>query len=237
MNIKREFILSKNNLPLYDITNFTAIDYPNHLATIFWFAGCNMRCDYCYNKSIVFGEAKISQKKAIDFLKTRVNLLEGVVLSGGECTQNSSIFEFCQEIKSLGFKIKIDTNGTNPKILRKLIKNSLVDFISLDYKAPKNRFLKITKNRDFEQFSKTLKYLIKKEFDFEVRTTIHTGLLNEDDINKIIKDLSKNGYRGDYYLQSFIYDKETIGKMQKEKREIDRDKISKDITIIYRDNL
>ena len=180
--------MSKNDLLLYDITKFTAIDYPNHLATIFWFAGCNMRCDYCYNKSIVFGKGKISQKEAIDFLKTRINLLEGVVLSGGECTLNPNIFKLCQEIKSLGFKIKIDTNGTNPKMIKKMIKNSLIDFISLDYKAPNEKFYQITKNRNFEDFEKTLKYLIKKDFSFEVRTTIHSKLLNVEDINKIFQE-------------------------------------------------
>jgi len=226
--------LSKSDLSLYDITKFTAIDYPNHLATIFWFAGCNMRCDYCYNKSIVFGNGKISQQEAIDFLKTRINLLEGVVLSGGECTLNPNIFKLCQEIKSLGFKIKIDTNGTNPKMIKKLIKNSLVDFISLDYKAPNEKFYQITKNRNFSDFEKTLKYLIKKEFDFEVRTTIHSQLLNEDDINKIIKDLFKKGYKNSYFLQNFIYDNDTIGNISQKNKKVSKEKILNIIDVKYR---
>ena len=85
--------------PLYDITPFTALDYPDHLATIFWFAKCDMQCAYCYNKDIVFGEGKMTEEDAISFLKSRIGLLEGVVLSGGEATLYSSLIEFCQKIK------------------------------------------------------------------------------------------------------------------------------------------
>ena len=164
--------------PLYDITPFTALDYPDHLAAIFWFAKCNMRCVYCYNKDIVFGEGEITEEEAIAFLQSRVGLLEAVVLSGGEATLYSDLEAFCKKIKQLKFKIKLDTNGLNPEMIQVLVENRLVDYISLDYKAPKEKYFEITKDKHFDSFSKTLNFLIQKQFSFEVRTTIHSDLLS-----------------------------------------------------------
>ena len=220
--------------PIYDITKFTALDYPEHLAAIIWFARCNMRCPYCYNTDIVFGEGKISEDEALKFLKSRIGLLEGVVLSGGECTLQEGILDFCQKIKELGFKIKLDTNATQYEKVVSLVENSLIDYIAVDYKAPEYKFHKITKNTNFENFSKTVDYLIKKEFLFEARTTVHSSLLDEDDINWIIKDLQNRGYKGIYYLQNFLYDENTIDKVEKQKKELDRSKIVDLIKIEYR---
>ncbi len=237
-NTKRGYNLSKEfhtDRPLYDITRFTTLDFPQNLASVFWFCKCNMRCPYCYNTPIVFGDGKIEIKEALDFLKTRQNRLTGVVLSGGECTLYPHLYELCQEIKNLGFKIKIDTNGTNPKLIKKLIQNSLVDYIALDYKAPKEIFEKITQNKNFKDFQTTLKYLIYTNFNFEVRTTVHSDLLNENDINKIINDLQKQGYDNTYYLQNYLHVEDTIGKLENQKRVIDVDKLSKKIEIELRE--
>jgi pyruvate formate lyase activating enzyme len=86
------------------------LDYPNYLATIFWFAGCKMRCLYCYNRDIVFGDGKVSIDEALSFLDSRKGLLEGVVLSGGDASLYDGLANFCQKIKERGFKIKLDTN-------------------------------------------------------------------------------------------------------------------------------
>lgn len=135
---------SLNAKIIYDLTSFTHLDYPNHLSCIVWFSGCNMRCDYCYNKDIVFAkEGKYSCNDILEFLKTRVNLLEAVVLSGGEATSHDLI-PFCKEIKKLGFKIKLDTNGTNYELVKELLDLELLDFIALDYKAPKSKYKAIT---------------------------------------------------------------------------------------------
>lgn len=222
------------NRPLYDITPFTALDYPDHLATIFWFAKCNMRCLYCYNRDIVFGEGKISIEEALNFLKSRKNLLEGVVLSGGEATYYNALIAFCQAIKALGFKIKLDTNGVNPKMVEHLIHQKLVDYIALDYKAPKEKFLSITKNKHFDDFSKTLNFLIRKKFPFEVRTTVHGDLIRVEEVNRIIKDLHKRGYHGTYYLQPFLFTPETIGKVKKEQKPFDFSKLSTELKVIIR---
>lgn len=220
--------------PLYDITPFTALDYPDHLAAIFWFAKCNMRCVYCYNKDIVFGEGEITEEEAIAFLQSRVGLLEAVVLSGGEATLYNDLVEFCKKIKQLKFKIKLDTNGLNPKLVQILVENRLVDYISLDYKAPKEKYFEITKDKHFDSFSKTLNFLIQKQFSFEVRTTIHSDLLRVEEINRIIKDLIKRGYSGTYYLQPFVFTENTIGKIQEEKNTFDTSQLSSALKVVWR---
>lgn len=220
--------------PLYDITPFTALDYPAHLAAIFWFAKCNMRCPYCYNKDIVFGEGEISEEEAINFLQSRVGLLEGVVLSGGEATLYSDLPAFCRKIKQLKFKIKLDTNGLNPQMVRELVENKLVDYIALDYKAPKEKYLEVTKDKHFNIFSKTLDYLIESGFPFEVRTTVHSDMLRVEEINRIIKDLRRRGYSGTYYLQLFVMTDTTIGRMKKPQTPFDTARLSKELKVVWR---
>ncbi|MDD3602801.1 MAG: anaerobic ribonucleoside-triphosphate reductase activating protein [Sulfurovum sp.] len=220
--------------PLYDITPFTALDFPDHLAAIFWFAKCQMQCVYCYNKDIVFGDGKISKEEALSFLQKRKGLLEGVVLSGGEATLYADLVEFCRQIKALDYKIKLDTNGLNPQIVSALVENDLVDYIALDYKAPKQKFEAITKNKHFDIFSSTLEYLLGKAFPFEVRTTIHSDLLQPEDINQIIDDLKKRGYENTYYLQKFVYTPDTIGKVEEQKDVFDISKLSADLKVIWR---
>ncbi len=230
--------MSKNSLtdrPIYDITKFTTLDFPKNLAAILWFCGCNMRCPYCYNSPIVFGSGTISIQETLDFLKTRINKLTGVVLSGGECTLYPNLEELCNEIKSLGFKIKIDTNGTNPKLIKKLIKNELVDYIALDYKAPKNKFESITKNTNFNAFENTLNSLIQADFPFETRTTVHSDLLNEEDINCIIDDLYSKNYSRIYYIQNYLHAEDNVGQITAQNHPIETNKISDKIDTNFRE--
>ncbi len=219
---------------IYDITPFTLLDYPEHLAAIFWFAKCQMRCIYCYNRDMVLGEGKISEQEALAFLQSRRGLLEGVVLSGGEATLYEELGAFAKSIKDLGFKIKLDTNGLNPAMVRMLVENGLIDYIALDYKAPKEKFLSITRDKHFDAFSQTLNYLIEKEFAFEVRTTVHSDILRAEEINRIIQDLDRRGYKGVYYLQHFLYTDTHIGRVKKEKTPFEREKLLKEIPVVWR---
>ncbi|UPT77784.1 anaerobic ribonucleoside-triphosphate reductase activating protein [Sulfurovum sp. XGS-02] len=220
--------------PLYDITPFTVLDYPDHLAAIFWFSKCNMRCVYCYNKDIVLREGNMDEGEALAFLKSRRGLLEAVVLSGGEATLYKDLALFCKRIKELKFKIKLDTNGLNPEMVQLLVENSLVDYIALDYKAPKEKYLEITKDKHFDNFSRTLNFLIRKEFAFEVRTTVHSDLLRAEEINRIMNDLVKRGYGGTYYLQPFVFTENTIGKIQVAKAPLDTARISNALKVVWR---
>ncbi len=220
--------------PIYDITPFTMLDYPDHLAAIFWFSGCKLRCRYCYNRDIVFGEGKISIDDALEFLDSREGLLEGVVLSGGDASLYEGLVEFCQKLKARGLKIKLDTNGVNFKKIYEMVEDRLVDYIALDYKAPKEKYYTITKDRHFHFFSETLDYLIQKEFPFEVRTTVHSDLIRVEEVNRIIKDLIKRGYKNSYYLQPFVFVDNTLGKVKEEKSTFDNSKLLSGIDIVWR---
>ncbi|EDM23606.1 anaerobic ribonucleoside-triphosphate reductase activating protein [Caminibacter mediatlanticus] len=211
-------------LGIYAIQKFSSLDFPNRLSCILWFSGCNMRCPYCYNKDIVFGKKQIEKDEVIEFLKTRVGLLDGVVFTGGEATLYKDIVPFAKKIKNLGFEIKLDTNGINFEVIKELIDKKLVDYIALDFKAPKNKFYEITKNKNYEKFEKTLDFLINSNIKFEVRTTVHTDLLDEEDINEIIKVLKDKGYKGVYYLQNF-FDVETLDNLPPQKRKLDTSKL------------
>jgi len=229
--LKKKFLARKN---IFDITKFTTLDYPDHLSCIVWFAKCNMRCPYCYNPQIVNGEGILTNEEFLNFLKSRKGKLDAVVLSGGECTINPDIVELCEEIKELGFKIKIDTNGLNPDVLKELIDLSLVDFIALDYKAPADKFKAITKNNSIEKFYKTLDMLIDRKFPFETRTTVHSELLKEEDINAIIFDLSERKYTGTYYLQNYLHVEETMEKLPEFSSTINKSLLDNTIPISFR---
>ena len=222
-------------LGIYSFQKFSSLDFPGRLAAIIWFSGCNMRCPYCYNKDVVFGQKQIEEDEVLDFLKKRVGLLDGVSFTGGEATLYKNLIPFSRKIKDLGFDIKLDTNGINFDVIKEMIEQKLVDYIALDFKAPPEKFEKITKNRHYEKFEKTLDFLIGSDVDFEVRTTIHTDLLDENDINEIIKILHQKGYKGTYYLQNFFEtDKETIGNIGPQKRKLDTSKLLDLIPLEFR---
>ena len=233
MSINKESSLSKTKV-IYDLTKFTHLDYPNHLACIVWFSGCNMRCDYCYNKDIVFAKTgSYSYSDILEFLKTRINLLDAVVLSGGEATSHDLI-NFCKQIKKLGFLIKLDTNGTNPDIIKELLNLNLLDFVALDYKAPENKFLKITHSNKYNEFSNTLDILLACGIDFEARTTLNNDLLNEKDINLIIDDLFKRNYKKNYYIQKFLDTNNNIANLSTPINSFNKSLLSDKIKIIFR---
>lgn len=219
--------------PISQITPFTTLDYAEHLACIVWFSGCNMRCPYCYNIDIVLKNGTKSVDELITFLKKRKSLLDGVVLSGGECTLYRDIKPLCKTIKDLGFDIKIDTNGTNPNLLHELIVENLIDFVALDFKALKDKYFTLTHTNFFENFEKSLKILIDSDIDFEVRTTVHEDFLNEKDINKMIEFLQKIGYKKVYYLQNYLHVK-TLGDLNEPKNSIEKSKIDNLLKVEFR---
>lgn len=189
---------------IYQITPFTMLDYTDHLACIVWFCGCNMRCQYCHNPQIVESKGQVGLLELKNFLQSRIGKLDAVVLSGGEATLTKELPEICSLIKSMGFKIKLDTNGTNPKMLEKLVNANLLDYIALDYKAPESKFCEITDCKHWKKFYRSLKFLLSMQdrIKIEVRTTWHSQLLEENDIQEIINDLEIKGYKNKLYLQN-----------------------------------
>lgn len=218
---------------IYNITPFTTTDYKDHLSCIVWFNSCNMRCQYCYNPDIVSSMSGLyTVEDLLIFLNKRVGLLDAVVLSGGEATIHNLI-EICKDIKALGYKIKLDTNGSNPKQIKELIQNQLLDYVALDFKAPKDKFKEITKSNLYDNFIKSLKIIEKSTINYEVRTTVHNDLLNEDDINKMQSILVKNHYKENYYLQNFL-EVENIANLKASTKRFDLSKLDNKLNIIWR---
>ncbi len=223
-----------NDKIIYDITPFTHLDYPGKLAAIVWFAGCNMRCIYCYNSDIVFAkEGSYTPEELYAFLRKREGLLDGVVLSGGEPTLRD-IEPICSTIKKMGFSIKLDTNGLRPDRIKYLIKEELIDYIALDFKAKNEKFGYITGSSLFQNFMETLDFLITESFDFEVRTTVHADLLEPEDINGMIQELAKRGYKGNYYLQKFVPTQANIGNIDSPVQHFDTTLLKETIPVIWR---
>ncbi|MFC4479439.1 anaerobic ribonucleoside-triphosphate reductase activating protein [Flavobacterium chungangensis] len=221
---------------IFSLTPFTLLDYPHKTACIVWFAGCNMRCLYCYNPDIVLGKGKIDFNEVLSFLKTRKGLLDGVVLSGGECTLHKKIIDFIKEIKAMGFEVKIDTNGSNPKILNSLIRDQILDYVALDYKSLPHTFKKLTQSGLFSEFDESLELLIQSNIPFEVRTTFHSSLIKENDFVKMIEYLEKKNFEGNYYIQHFMNNVQTLSKLDNSSKEIQlKDFSTPKIKVIFRD--
>ncbi|MBI5253222.1 MAG: anaerobic ribonucleoside-triphosphate reductase activating protein [Euryarchaeota archaeon] len=182
----------------------TLIDYPGKVACIVFIAGCNFRCPYCQNPDLVAGYWElptISEEEVFRHLKSRKKWLDGVCVSGGEPTLNKELPEFLRKIKSMGFLIKLDTNGTNPEMLKKLLDEKLVDYIAMDIKAPLEKYEEVVKTKvDLEKIKRSVEMIRSNDVDYEFRTTVVPGLLSSEDIEKICLWL-----RGSkrYYLQQF----------------------------------
>lgn len=225
---------------VYGLEKLTMLDYEMHLSAILFYGGCSIRCPYCYNKGIVFKEYPLINPSEIDaFVKSRTNKLDAIVFSGGECTiYGDSLYEDIIYCRSLGYKIKLDTNGTNFALVERLLKENLVDYIALDYKCPveKKNIFGFT-DISYSNFKNTLELLCSASVPFEVRTTVHTDIIDEKDITNIIQDLDNYGYQGNYYIQfHFRNAPETIGNVNDMPREFDISKIknTKNIFIKYR---
>lgn len=220
-------------LPIYSVTPFTMLDFPGKTACIVWFSGCNMRCPYCHNPQIVKGKGRGDIGQVFDFLKKRAGLLDGVVLSGGEASAYPGLPDFITQVKKLGYAVKLDTNGLRPDIIDDFLRRGFLNYIALDYKAPPHKFKKVTGVDKYNEFTKTLDLLCaQKAVPFEVRTTVHTDLMDEDDVNAIIHDLEQRGYVGLHAIQNFRNsdDRPTLGFMKEQKRILNKD-------VLYRPTL
>lgn len=207
------------------LQKFSLLDYPNHLSAIIFTQGCNFKCQFCYNPMLVVVPQKGHHFKIDDlfaFLKKRIGKLDAVVITGGEPTIHKDLPEFISEIRKLGFLVKLDTNGANPEMIKKLIENKLIDYIAMDIKAPKNKYEKIVGVPvDFNKIKKSVKIIIESGLPYEFRTTIVPGLLIKDDITQIAKII--NG-ADKWYLQQFKSDIDLVNKkMEKVKPYSDRE--------------
>lgn len=185
-----------------------------------------MRCLYCYNPEIVLGKGRVSFDETLRFLHSRQNLLDAVVFSGGECLLHKNILTLIAQVKKIGFLIKIDTNGSSPLVIEQLIDKNLIDYIALDYKSPKSKFQAITQSELYDSFENTLDLILNSKIPFEVRTTYHSDLLSEGDLEKMVGFLNSRNYVGNYYIQYFKNNMETLSKLERSTNRIDYEKLS-----------
>lgn len=228
--MKLRCVRRHDEMALYDLTPFTLLDFPNLPAAIFWFAGCNLRCSYCYNPDIVHGDASIDEATALAFLSKRCCLLEGVVLSGGEATLYPRLIEFCRSIKALGFKIKLDTNAMRPDVIEKLLHEKLLDYVALDYKALSSRIKEVCGGGSEHRFWESFYLLQTSKVSFEVRTTFHPDLLNTSDIIIMSERLRHNGYRAPFYVQIFKSGVPTLGNLAPSEQSVDYERLKSYVT-------
>ena len=189
----------------------TLLDYPGHVSAIIWTVGCNFRCPFCYNTNLVKEESELfSEEEILDFLEKRKGFVEALTISGGEPFLQPDLKEFCKKVKDLGYKIKIDTNGTFPEKLKEMIDEKLVDYVSMDIKAPKEKYNELSGvNPDIEKIEQSISILKNSEVDYEFKTTVVPDFLDKEDIiktSKWIKDSKK------YYIQQFKNDIPVISK-------------------------
>lgn len=190
------------------VQKFSLLDFPDKISAIVFTKGCNFHCGYCHNPELfeLNSPENWNTNSIIEFLKTRVGKLDGVVVTGGEPTIYNDLVQFIKEIKNLNLLVKLDTNGTNPNMLDKLIKNNLIDYIAMDIKAPLDKYSFITNSKiDTQLIQSSIDILKKSSVPFEFRTTVVKSQLSYDDFEKIGKLIQTNNkYFNGYYLQKFI---------------------------------
>ncbi|HZJ84297.1 MAG TPA: anaerobic ribonucleoside-triphosphate reductase activating protein [Syntrophomonadaceae bacterium] len=173
----------------------TLVDYPGEVAAVVFTQGCNLRCPFCHNGHLVTRPGKIANEyikptEVLGFLRDRVGFLDALVISGGEPTLHPDLPDFIKEVKELGYLVKLDTNGTNATMLEFLLKNSLLDYVAMDIKAPLELevYGKACGNlglKDFFNIRNSINLLLNTDINVEFRTTVIPALHDEDDIAEI----------------------------------------------------
>ena len=182
------------------------IDYPEKIAAIVFTQGCNFRCGYCHNPELAeFSQTNFSTKEVLDFLESRLNKLDGVVITGGEPTLQKGLIDFIREIKFMGYLVKLDTNGTNPEITAELINKKLIDYIAMDIKAPLDKYCEVVNTKiDTDLIQKNVEIILNSNVEHEFRTTLVKEQLIMDDFHRIGELV--NGAQK-HYLQKFTVSK------------------------------
>ncbi len=196
-------------MTFYGIKKVSLIDYPEKISCTLFTKGCNLRCPFCHNPELVNPGKKdlktISQKQLLDFLKMRKRKLDGIVITGGEpLMHGENLLELLYLVKQMGFKVKVDTNGTYPDMLVELLQRELADFVAMDFKTSSKNYHKmkpVNENKVYPKVLKSLDTLRHSTIDYEIRTTVVPTLHDE----AVIKDIAKvlEGSQK-FVLQNFV---------------------------------
>ena len=186
-------------MKLGGMVKFTLIDFPGTPSAIVFTQGCNFRCRYCHNPELVYPHLftePYTEEEFFAFLKRRQGTLEGVVISGGEPTLHDDLPRFLADIKALGYKTKLDTNGSRPEMLEKLLTQKLVDFVAMDLKAPFEKYSLITGvDTNAAVIKQSMNLLQKSGVVYEFRTTYDKEVLNDADIAVLTNMVEGKNYK------------------------------------------
>lgn len=188
------------------LQKLTLLDFPGYVACTLFTKGCNMRCPFCHNALLVT-EAQSQQtyknEEILAFLKKRVGVLDGIAITGGEPTLMSGLKDFIIEARRLGYKIKLDTNGTRPHVIKDLVECGLLDYVAMDIKNCKEKYgqtVGFDDNYDLSPIQESIEYLMEGHVDFEFRTTVSKTFHTPEDLVSLAKWISGSEK---YYIQQF----------------------------------
>lgn len=200
-------------MKFYGMQKMTLLDYPGYVACTLFTGGCNFRCPFCHNALLVLDldeNYTIPEEEVLAFLKKRQGLLDGVCVTGGEPLINKDIGDFLSKVKELGFKIKLDTNGTNPSLLKELVSQNLVDYVAVDIKNSPEKYAETVglKSFDMSTINETVNFLMNGSVDYEFRTTVTKQFHTEKSMEEAARFI-RGAKR--YFLQNFVDSGNLIG--------------------------
>ena len=201
-------------MKIHGINKLTLLDFPGKTACTIFTGGCNYRCPFCQNASLVIdpdSQPTIDEDEFFQFLEKRKNLLEGVCITGGEPTCNRDLSEFIRKIKNLGYLVKLDTNGDNFNMLKNLVEDNLLDYVAMDVKNSLTRYGETIgiENYNTANVEKSIEFLKNSGMDFEFRTTVAVETHNDESffqMGKLICGAKK------YFLQAYKLSDGLLGK-------------------------
>lgn len=199
---------------------FSMVDYGEKVVCTVFTPGCNYRCPFCHNAVLVLdGSASVEEAEVLEYLKKRKGLVDAVCISGGEPTLQNDLAEFCRKVKALGYLIKLDTNGTSSRTVKRLHHEKLIDYVAMDIKNSLHKYsLTAGVLTDTASVTETAEYLMNSGIDYEFRTTLVNGYHTMADIWEIGNWLF--GAKR-YYLQKFT---DKGGCLQEGLAEVPKDK-------------
>lgn len=200
-----------DRMRIVGLQKMTLLDYPGKVACTVFLGGCNFRCPFCHNGGLLDGNATevMTAAELLDFLSKRQGLLDGVCITGGEPTLSPQLPRLIAQIKALGFAVKLDTNGSDPKVLKQLVRAGLVDYVAMDVKNSTERYAATTglKAAPLEALEESLRFLMEGNVDYELRTTVVQTLHDVASITEMGKwlcQLNDNQKIPRLYLQPFV---------------------------------
>jgi len=182
-----------NQMVIGGIQRFSLIDYPGKISAIIFTRGCNFRCPYCHNPELVDPNRYVDaleEEQLWEFLQRRQHKLDAVVITGGEPTLHDGLELFIEKIKTMGFLVKLDTNGSNPRVLKNLLSENLLDYVAMDIKAPLEKYSEVARIPvAVENIEESIMLIRESHVSHEFRTTIAKNILSEEDVVIIAKML------------------------------------------------